>query len=422
MKLFGATEEMVNACKKTYCVSRDLGCDIFQNGIVAPLSEVKRTDQTKPPFYYGGVYNLDCVVSEKSLLNRSWGQIVSAYPESDMAALEPTRHHESVVYGGLILKHFGHFLVESTTRLWWPILNGFDGPIVFHSEVPNPLSIHFVREFFELLGITERVIVIDKALSFDTIYVPEPAFEIQTYAHPLYLLPFKEIIQGPEFKSLQLMPKKLYLSRTRLGAGLAAGEEFIEEIMKSNGFVIIHPERLSLLEQIKYVYSAETICGVVGSAFHLLLFTEGKQTVCINRIGWLNPNYIIVDQLTKSKPVYIWAHKYHAKDASNSKYVNLLNIDFITECLQKLGFAVNLPDNYSDNLLERQYLSAWHLADYWYTRDKANSEKQLNSLLLAKLINPQSGAVDWYLQNEMKSRKLYPEWVAIHDSESLNGN
>ena len=54
------------------------------------------------------------------------------------------------VYAGLAFKHFGHFLLESTNRLWWPILERFDGPIVFQNTIEREGS--FIGRCAELCG------------------------------------------------------------------------------------------------------------------------------------------------------------------------------------------------------------------------------------------------------------------------------
>jgi len=86
------------------------------------------------------------------------------------------------VYGGYLRKIWGHFLVNSTARLW-PIfsnkITNYDR-IVFFAENDNECELKGnYREFFELAGIIDKVIVIPQTdCAFSDIIVGDVAFEM----------------------------------------------------------------------------------------------------------------------------------------------------------------------------------------------------------------------------------------------------
>ncbi len=79
----------------------------------------------------------------------------------------------------------------------------------------------------------------------------------------------------------------LYLSRSKLDAtrrGLLDGQELaVEDIFRAHGFEVVHPQLLSLPEQIRIVRGATHVAGCVGSQMHLMAFArnEGKRVLRI---------------------------------------------------------------------------------------------------------------------------------------------
>jgi capsular polysaccharide biosynthesis protein len=77
----------------------------------------------------------------------------------------------------------------------------------------------------------------------------------------------------------------VYLSRSKLDPsqrGLSEGQErLIEDIFRRYGFEIVHPQLLSLAEQIRTVRRASHVAGCVGSQMHLLAFSRnmGKHVL-----------------------------------------------------------------------------------------------------------------------------------------------
>ena len=182
---------------------------------------------------------------------------------------------EDVVYLGWYFDHFGHFLLESLARTW--VLPQLDPnlKLIFHRERPNPLGATTQR-MLELLGVTpDRVLFLDRQTRLRRVIVPEPLYEISHAAHTWLARPYHQItraVLGDDTGDTSDQP--LYLSRRLLSSRQRPiiGEFELEEVCRENGFLVAHPETMSLEDQIRLVNRHREIFTSAGSAAYLLLF------------------------------------------------------------------------------------------------------------------------------------------------------
>ena len=99
----------------------------------------------------------------------------------------------------------------------------------------------------------------------------------------------------------------VYLSRTmaKHTSRTFANEREIEEFCRKRGFKIVHPEQLSLRDQVKLFNSHDVFVGVQGSAFHSALFRVVDRRVHHVYLGEKNgATYGLIDSLMKNS----WHH------------------------------------------------------------------------------------------------------------------
>jgi capsular polysaccharide biosynthesis protein len=170
-------------------------------------------------------------------------------------------------YGGLILPHFGHFLLETLARAWW--LTERPGErIVWHSLTPRLTA--WQREVFGLLGLS--VSEADLAMTarpVQRLTIADPGYVIGRAFHPqqaeaLAVVPFGRPVPG----------SRVWLSRSSLpeGRGRVVGEAELEVRLRSRGWEILSPETLAIEQQLARLSQTERVAGFEGSAFHLLVF------------------------------------------------------------------------------------------------------------------------------------------------------
>lgn len=188
------------------------------------------------------------------------------------------------LFGGNFRGHFGHFLVESTARLWaldhLPAMPESILYLPYRGEVgPIEKVIEGHDRFYRLLGIDIPVRTYGSPLQVERLFVPELGFGwAERYAgSPAY----RAFMQGRLRASIAPEgAKKLYISRARLAAqrGGILGEAVIEENLARAGYEVFHPEKHPIDVQIARYRAAERIVALDGSALHLAAMVADPGT------------------------------------------------------------------------------------------------------------------------------------------------
>ena len=197
-------------------------------------------------------------------------------PEERRFKKELARLEGTYLYAGWLHPHFGHFLAESTTRLWAleEHKNQIDG--ILYIPI-GPKSIWRARKTYspiiDIFSGGLPVIPETQAKNVERLIVPEPGFGHQ------------DRMQGSE-KYVNMMRRcvedtipaagsnRLYISRTALydRRGNAFGEHLIEEFMAANGYDIFHPQRHTAAEQLARYRAARYVAMLDGSAAHFAAY------------------------------------------------------------------------------------------------------------------------------------------------------
>lgn len=263
------------------------------NGIILPAQKYKNEDDLT--CFKGGVVDENNRFCENSKhiheFGTELGSLKSAY-EFDKNKLEI--RNEKVIYGGILYKHFGHFLIEGTSRLWCAVSSEEKLPVAFILEDNKTIAPQNLQ-FLEYLGITgDRLLLITKPTKFDEVVVPEQSGVIQGYYTDKFLLPFQAVTDKIQAKS----EDRIYFSRRKFkGSIQLIGEEKLEKVFKDNGYKIIYPEKISLEEQVAYVKGAKEIACVMGTAAHLALFANrGIKSIILERTEHINREQLLINQ------------------------------------------------------------------------------------------------------------------------------
>lgn len=191
-----------------------------------------------------------------------------------------------VIYGGMLCKHWGHFIINASIHLWYAVKHWKESnlPIVFSTpEKPE----HRILDFLKLTGIPEnRFVFIMKPTRFKSVIIPEPSFVMEKgdlYIAEEFKIPFDAVKSTAKPSKY----KKIYLSRRKFStpnSPLPYGEDVFEKLFKANGYKIIYPERLSLQEQINLFSGAETVATTNGTLAHnVVLMNDRQRLIILNR-------------------------------------------------------------------------------------------------------------------------------------------
>lgn len=272
------------------------------------------------------------------------------------------------LWGGVLFNHFGHFLLESTSRLWaLDSCSKHLSGIVFVNKRPRaPRSISgYRREFIDLLAADIPIHVVDGNTQFENLIIPGQGLGLGNISSgtPEVRSFFKTRLT--ETVSPQ-GPRLLYVSRSKLPlqtSGLL-GEYYLERLLEDQGYTIFHPEKHSIREQLARYMAAEKIIVADGSAAHLLALVspETQKVGYLNRRTYWNEEPISQLEGFKGGPVSAinaLAREWFPNDPQKFKHVSFGELD-----LPKVGKV----------LLENGFISDSSL---WSGSMRATAEKQL---------------------------------------------
>lgn len=221
-----------------------------------------------------GVFDAEGGFVHESVLWRGRALMVAPEVAPEPVADLPGRW----LWAGVLLNHFGHFLVESSGRLWGidTVQGKLDGIIYISKrdadEEGEAVELSaFHQNFMALLGLDLPFKVVTQPTRVEMLEVPGQGFGIGALASGT--APFRRFMQSRFAKETPAEgAEKLYISRSGLAAvrGGILFEERIEELLAPHGYDIFHPQKHPMEVQIARYKAARQIVSLDGSALHLL--------------------------------------------------------------------------------------------------------------------------------------------------------
>lgn len=285
-RLYVKSDSKWNSLSQVNYVSNEsLNVQTVDNGIILPIKKINGV-------YRGGVCDSD--LHFKAGRSAAWCGVKDNYAISKPDGVIK----ETVLFGGVIMLHFGHMLVDSMTRLWWLTENQYTGLVVFLVEWGDLKP--WVYEWFQLLGLDkDRIVFIfprDKAVCYEKVIIPSESITANGYTEK-YLLPAQYMAANAlKLVDVKSLPNKIYLTRSHFQGGATtyiANEDYIEKFFLSKGYKCISTEEFSVAEQVAMLANAKAVATNLGTLSHLILFsTQGIKCDI-----WLRDNYILPVQM-----------------------------------------------------------------------------------------------------------------------------
>jgi hypothetical protein len=245
----------------------------------------------------GGAYYPDGTVCKRSLHLKNGLLNVPVPLEAQASApLVPGTH----IFAGLLKnEHFGHFMAESLARLWaLGYINRDVRSLVYYVRDKGLPVPGFIKQTLDLIRPGLEVHLVSSLEQFETLIVPDQIVHPVIgfiYGHPAVRELFAHL-RTPK----RGLPRKVYLSRSKLtpNEGNVLGEEILERNLEADGYTIIHPQHLSIKEQLDVYASADSLIFGEGSSLHLYaLAAQPDQRVYIVR---RRPMSIVFDWQVKT--------------------------------------------------------------------------------------------------------------------------
>ena len=244
-------------------------------------------------FGIGGVLNRDKKYIEESGII-SYGRDVYKKNQNPIIAFGGSYNVESVkvvnekvVYAGLITNHWGHFLIDFSTRLWYMLECDENFKIAFVIKEGQKIQlIPSIKRFLQLLNINEeRILFINTPTKFSSIIVPQCSYVTNGYYTDQFLKVFDTVVARIEEKSKE-ENTKIYFTRSGWykSKGSEVGEDLLVDLFRKNGFKIVSPENCTLDEQISLIRSSDVVVAIEGTIPHNMLFSKrGQKIIIINK-------------------------------------------------------------------------------------------------------------------------------------------
>ncbi len=261
------------------------------------------------------------------------------------------------LYGGLLWVHFGHFLAESTARLWalGQLGSQIDG-IVFVPKRPVKADavqpVH--KNFMELLGCDLPIRVLTEPTEVEQLHVPGQGFGLGPMVTGT--AEYRSYVRQNFGKDISPDgPERLYISRSKLGArrGGILGEEFLETNLALHGYEVFHPQQHDLQTQVARYKAARQIVALDGSALHLYaLVGQADQKVAMIPRRTSSVHHNISNQMAAfcDAPPFVaeaiqtdWV--IEARGRPNRNSLGELDMGKLSHLLAKKGF-IAAPDGW----------------------------------------------------------------------------
>ena len=166
---------------------------------------------------------------------------------------------------------------------------------------------------FEILGafpiMIDDVVTFDRPVRLSCLHIVETTLLERRYIHRKFGFLCRDLGRRLGHQNKQAAVGKIkYFSRSQLKIGTAKflNEADLEYHLAGLDVDIVHPETLSLKEQIEQMHIAKCVIGVAGSALHLSAFCGEKAIVGISAGQLVNSNFRMIDAVCGNHACYVY--------------------------------------------------------------------------------------------------------------------
>lgn len=202
-----------------------------------------------------------------------WRRFRPITSEPRMPATIPDALPGRWLWGGVLWVHFGHFLTESSSRLW--ALAGLERPVDGILFIPKRPDVGealqgYQQQFMDLFAPGVPFCAVAVPTRVQELLVPGQGFGLGRITAGTDA--FRAAVHERFARNVAAEgPEKLYVSRSALGLGKGGmlGEKRLEQFLQAEGYHVFHPQQHDLATQIARYKAARKVIAADGSALHL---------------------------------------------------------------------------------------------------------------------------------------------------------
>ena len=181
------------------------------------------------------------------------------------------RIDEAFLFGGYLLPHYGHFLLETLTYLWMTQRIPDVRVLFLHCVGDEHLS-QWMSDILSVLDFRNEIMLLCRPTTVSTLFLGDPGYRIR-FTFRQHHVDFLAARSSPLTDG-----RRVWLSRQGAPAHSGfANEVELEQLLERSGWIIYRPEAHSVEEQLEMLGRAEHIAGIEGSAFHTLVLLKGLR-------------------------------------------------------------------------------------------------------------------------------------------------
>ena len=258
------------------------------------------------------------------------------------------QNDETVLFLGGINCHYGHWLIDFTSRLWAANLpqspaSRFMLPAPWAFRERTPYEVSYMTPFFDWAHLNcEQVNGIDRPTIFREVVIPEPSLQNIQVIFSAADTSHIGVADSIKFDREAYHGKKIYLSRKKVISDIkkVVGEDIVEIYFARLGFDIIYPEELSFIDQISLFNSAEIIAGFAGSAFHTgmlstPLFKGTLLIICGDEM--INTRFVLQGAIKSYSTILLRGYDWINRTCDGELPIMRANIDLLKSGLRIIG-------------------------------------------------------------------------------------
>ena len=250
-----ATAHDVSGAERPYLMS---GCLYDQHGVKIDLSE--RYCDTVDAYQLNNPQTASCDKDAPELVGRS-------------------------IYLGHLMKHYGHFLLETLSTFWALLEEEQYDYYVFHPFEGAESLPAFAVPIFQAFSIpVNKIHIIDRPVKFTEVDVPARLVKLNQSVDPHMRRVYARLVEcsTPSYFGDSIYLSRVKNSQRKLGRSII-NEPFIERLFRNAGFAVVYPEDYTVFQQISFIRSAKRIAGLSGTALHNVIFMS--ETAELLEIG-----------------------------------------------------------------------------------------------------------------------------------------
>ena len=292
-----------------YLEKKKIGIRIYKDSFLLPLRQG-----------YGGIIDFKGHVIKSS----STHHIKGAYPFSKDCGYEMINN--AILIGVFTTYVWGHCITEYLGRIWFlhtkyckQLLRDNNARLVFLA-IDDAIPKQF-KELLSLAGLEiESAYRIKDITHCNSLIVPEESFFSKKELEPrFYHIEYvdtinfiKNSVRKLSHNSMNYNYEKIYLSRTAAHFSRSfrdIGERKLELFLNDKGYRSIHPEQLSVCDQIWTLMHTSKVISTEGSISHNLIFcAPGTNIILLRKADWISMHQLAINQAANLNVTYIDIH------------------------------------------------------------------------------------------------------------------